>query len=111
MIDLEIAAGSVVGTQHAVVGKPCQDAWCVVRDPSCIVAVVSDGVSQGDHSEVGAHILSTMMAHALARSVVDGPFRSVASWTNATFDVTHALDKLMVAMGGKDAFGDRKSVV
>lgn len=52
----EIASGSVTGAQHVLDGRPNQDAHCILTTPTHTIIVLADGCSEGEHSEVGAHL-------------------------------------------------------
>lgn len=62
-----LAAGSVVGPQHARVGRNNQDAWSAWVDDELAVLVVADGCSGGVASEVGAHLAARWVAAQAAR--------------------------------------------
>lgn len=61
----EFAAGSVIGRSHRITGKNNQDAYCIMADQDCTVAVVCDGCSSGQHNEVGAGLGARLLAHTL----------------------------------------------
>jgi hypothetical protein len=65
----DVAAGSVVGTDHLRAGKNGHDGLCVVAEEDCIVAVVTDGCGSGAHSEVGAKLGAAIAARALREMV------------------------------------------
>ena len=52
----QLASGSVTGAQHVNDSRPNQDAHCILRTPTHTIVVVADGCSEGEHSEVGAHL-------------------------------------------------------
>ncbi len=62
----EIAGGSVMGTRHMKIGRNNQDHFLWIRESNYIIALVSDGCSSGQHSEVGSKILSSLFAKTLA---------------------------------------------
>lgn len=66
----EIAFGSVLGTEHARMGRNNQDAVCVRILEDRIVAVVCDGCSSGipgkpSHNEIGAQIGARIVAFVI----------------------------------------------
>ena len=58
--------GSVIGREHARVGRNNQDAAVARRRPDAIAAVVADGCSSGRFSEIGARLGATFLAEHLA---------------------------------------------
>lgn len=59
MHDFEFAKGSIIGRDHRVAGKNCQDAMCDFNDAdedACFIGIVADGCGSSDHSEVGAKL-------------------------------------------------------
>lgn len=62
----DIAGGSVMGTRHTKLGRNNQDHLLWIRNDKYIIALVSDGCSSGQYSEVGSKILSSLFAHTLA---------------------------------------------
>jgi len=69
--DFELCAGSIIGSVHRSVFKNNQDAIAIVQNDNCMVGIVADGVSGCQHSEVGAHITSSILAGILADSVCE----------------------------------------
>lgn len=69
----ELAGGSVAGTNHRR-GVPtnCQDAFCISQGPWGSIAVIADGCSSGDDSEVGAAIGVRLVAYSLERHLSKG---------------------------------------
>ena len=49
-----IAAGRVLGREHARRGESCQDAFAIRQEGERLVAVVTDGCGSARRSEVGA---------------------------------------------------------
>lgn len=66
---LEVAAGSIVGTDHLqkFLWKNNQDAYTVRTSDDMIVAVVADGCGEGPYSELGARLGSGLLAGSLLR--------------------------------------------
>ncbi len=64
-------SGSVRGREHQRLGKNNQDAVVISRSAAWLVAVVADGCSGGDHTEIGAHLgarwLAAWIPHLLRR--------------------------------------------
>ena len=69
---LEITGGMIVGTDHYVAGKNCQDFYGWAVCPECLVAVVTDGCGTRPHSEVGAKLGAHIFSRLLAESFADG---------------------------------------
>lgn len=90
----EIAGGSVIGTRHVKANRNNQDHFLWVRDDKFIIAIVSDGCSSGQYSEVGSKILSSLFAHTLAGYIRrntklsdENLFRHDWLWYNLRHDV------------------------
>lgn len=64
-----MAAGSVLGRNHARLGKNNQDGYYSLRDRFATVAVVCDGCGSRPHSEVGAKLGSQLVAETLRRQL------------------------------------------
>ena len=82
---LRVATGSVIGARHQRIGRNGQDAafaWC---DGEIAVAVVCDGCSSGESSEVGARLGAKWFAEGMAVLLAAGatleraPFETVRS--------------------------------
>lgn len=101
--DIQIASGSVTGTTHTMAGRANQDAVCRARGDDYIIAVVADGVSEGQHSEVGAQIGAYMTASAIADQI-PGQLRCKGeiNWGGVAVSVEHELFNVVRAMGGGD---------
>lgn len=69
------AGGSVIGSDHAMLGKPGaknnQDAYHWVHGRNCSFAVICDGCSSGQHSEVGAHLISRILSKIVVSQADD----------------------------------------
>ncbi len=70
-MSLIVMAGSVPGTRHTLPGSPAwknnQDAYAWRQLPNdTVVAVVCDGCSAGDHSEVGARLVALKLVEIVA---------------------------------------------
>ena len=64
--------GSVAGAEHVRLGRNNQDGWAVEQGGGFAVAVVTDGCSSGEWSEVGARLGARVLARqalALARAL------------------------------------------
>jgi hypothetical protein len=73
MSGIAVATGSVLGREHARLGRNNQDAVAIAREGAWLVAVVTDGCSSAPASEVGARLgASFLAAHvpAIARREV-----------------------------------------
>lgn len=67
------AAASVAGRSHVSVGRPCEDAWLVVRNQSSegadvVIACVSDGAGSASHGREGAQLAVAACARWLERA-------------------------------------------
>ena len=61
---------SVTGTAHVQASKNNQDAWTIANASTLpFVGVVTDGVSEGRFSEVGAHVGKRVVADSLLRAL------------------------------------------
>jgi len=69
---IEYTIGSAIGRDHLYVGggpiKPLvgrgnQDAYATAEDENFFIAVITDGCSEGEHSEVGANFGANFIAH------------------------------------------------
>lgn len=63
---IEVASGTVTGRDHTfggnlVLGKPNQDAIATAWARDAFVAVLCDGCSSGEHSEVGAQLICRLL--------------------------------------------------
>jgi len=65
----EIAAGSVLGSNHKWDEKNNQDAFHCLIDDKYTIAVVCDGCSEGKHSEIGARIGSMIVANNIRQAL------------------------------------------
>lgn len=68
----EIAAGSIPGRAHVETGRNNQDAHDFVVDDDAVAAVVCDGCSAGEHSEIGARLAARLLVRALHRGLRSG---------------------------------------
>ena len=74
MKTFEIASGSVLGRDHRIAGRNCQDAQqSFIDDRNNIIAVVADGCGSGTYSEVGARLGVNIAVNALAECTALGP--------------------------------------
>jgi hypothetical protein len=100
----ELAAGSVLGRDHAVLARNNQDAYAVWSGDEAIVAVVCDGCGSRPGSEVGAQVGCRLVAGALRRrlgSLSEAGPEGVLE--EVRLEVLDHLDRLGRAMGGRDA--------
>lgn len=72
----KIAAASVLGTSHAKLGTPCQDAHMVKTldkdGEEVLVIVVSDGAGSAVKAEVGSLLACSTVAEAAEAYLIDG---------------------------------------
>ena len=75
LTDFEFASGSAIGREHlyvgnapakALIGKSNQDAYCSICDSNFIVAIVTDGCSEGLYNEIGAKIGANFITKEIA---------------------------------------------
>ena len=100
---LKIAAGTVVGREHARAGRNNQDAYAVWHTDDLTVAVVCDGCGSAPHSEVGAKL----MAPALVRRLAERGWNNAGREVNLAVAQALLLDHLMALA---DGMGERKQV-
>jgi len=93
----DIAAGSVTGRDHVLVGRNNQDAYHWACLPHAVMAVVCDGCGSGKHSEVGAQIGACLMIEAMSRAM---PGPAYAFWYRVRQDVLAQLRCLAEQLGG-----------
>lgn len=105
-----IAGGSIAGRGHTAAGRNNQDAWAWARSEQCLAAVVCDGCSSGQHSEVGAQLGARMVADAIVRLhdpviAIDALLESVRQ------EVAAQLVFLATALVGPDPTSNWRDVV
>ena len=106
----ELAAGSVTGSRHRAVGKNNQDAWAIRCDRASdstlrtAIAVVCDGCSSGQYSEVGAQFGAQFVATTIEQCLQDcpgkTPWRETSFWRRVERNVLGQLQSVATAMGG-----------
>jgi hypothetical protein len=98
-IPFEIAAGSIVGRDHRLVPKNCQDGIAVHQSDGIMVGVVTDGCGSQPHSEVGAKLGASLVCEAVR---AEASFRGAErlSWQRVRQHVLASLDVLVRQMGG-----------
>jgi hypothetical protein len=57
-VNFEFAYGSVMGSDHKLYGKNCQDYGNIRLGNDVVVGIVADGCGSAEHSEVGARIVT-----------------------------------------------------
>ncbi len=72
MQNLQIRSGQIVGRDHTARQANCQDGIALAATHDYIVAIVCDGCSEGDHSEVGAKLGANYLAEEAARLLETG---------------------------------------
>lgn len=92
----QLAAGSTVGRSHRLIGRNNQDAWHVLRSERSIVAVVADGCSGGECSEVGSQLMVQLLARIVHDVVVNG---EVIDWRRVELEVLSQIDALVRNLG------------
>lgn len=83
----ELLSATIPGSEHLRLNRNNQDGLAAWRGRHGVVAVVTDGCSQGRHSEVGAQLGARFLAAAIGRRLSPGQdptdARWIASWSNA----------------------------
>jgi hypothetical protein len=94
----QLAAGSVIGRDHRLVSKNCQDGFYIFRDDRCTVGIVTDGCGSSTHSEVGAKLGARLVAESIQEEVWLNP--EAISWQRIRRQTLAALEVLARQMGG-----------
>jgi len=100
----EVAAGSIAGRDHVLVGKNNQDAYYHCCTEAGTIAIVSDGCGSGHHSEVGAKIGAQWVGTAIESAIQHAPqeaewLSSPQFWQQIQRSVLEQLQTLAKAMG------------
>jgi hypothetical protein len=69
MKEIQIAAGTVRGTEHVRTGRNNQDAFHFAQTEDLVIGLVCDGCGSGAHTEVGANMGSRMVVKNLTDSL------------------------------------------
>lgn len=107
----EIAAGGVLGADHAQSGRNSQDSYYILTRPDHIIAIACDGCSSGTDNEVGAKIGARLVAQSVsaqATSMISRVSQTSLSdvltdagfWERIRQDVLAQLRVLALQMGG-----------
>ncbi|AGC49093.1 hypothetical protein MYSTI_07821 [Myxococcus stipitatus DSM 14675] len=105
-LPFEVAAGSVVGREHARAGRNNQDAWCVRGSEHGVALVVADGCGSQACSELGAQLGVRGVAQAaLTRLAEDGRVDEAGFLPGLREDVLCLLSELRGELG-RDTLGD-----
>ncbi|MCK8502143.1 protein phosphatase 2C domain-containing protein [Myxococcus fulvus] len=105
-LPFEVAAGSVLGREHARAGRNNQDAWCVRTSEHGLVAVVADGCGSQPCSELGAQLGVRRVAQAaLTRLAEDERVDEAGFLPGLREDVLCLLSELRGELG-RDTLGD-----
>jgi hypothetical protein len=91
-------SASVIGREHARVGRNNQDGWAEVARGSRQVVVVCDGCSSQPFSEVGARL----GAHHVAQACLNGPLEGVM---HQAAEATKAMLEVFAAQGTLERYG------
>lgn len=97
--DIALAAGSVIGRDHRIVPKNCQDGYYAQSRGSVTVGVVTDGCGSGAHTEVGAQIGARIVGEAVLAERARVSSLSEIRWDRILGDVTSTLRVLARQMG------------
>lgn len=92
----QIAAGSMIGCSHRLIGRNNQDAWHVLRSERSLVAVVADGCSGGENSEVGAHLFVQLTARIVEDTILS---RQAIDWRHVELSLLARIDGLIRVLG------------
>ncbi|RZM77324.1 protein phosphatase 2C domain-containing protein [Leptolyngbya iicbica] len=98
-LEIEVAAGSVVGRDHRRVGKNNQDAWAWTLLPQGLVAVVCDGCGSQPHSEVGARLGAALTVRTVQRQLTQRSLTDVEFWPTVQQQVLRRLRSLARQLG------------
>lgn len=97
--DFQLASGSVIGRDHRLVNRNCQDGVYVIDSGPRRVAVITDGCGSGRHSEVGAKLGAQMLAESIYQA--SGYHTDLwVNWQRVRMHVLSNLDVLARQMGG-----------
>lgn len=96
-----LSAGSLLGGEHARVGKNNQDAVVVDSRSDLLLAVICDGCSAGRYSEVGARLAATWLARQIPNLPRNIPLHRLA--THLTIQLGHFLRLLALQLSTNDA--------
>lgn len=66
--NVQLSGASVLGRDHALVRKNCQDSFALGQQNGAVWGVVCDGCGEGDRSELGAHLTSVLLHRSFALS-------------------------------------------
>lgn len=86
---IEVASGTVTGRDHTfggnlVLGKPNQDAIVTAWTDNTFIAVLCDGCSSGEHSEVGSHLIARLLMNEVIHLMSgwgSSPLQSPGVWS------------------------------
>lgn len=104
MCEFLSVGGTVPGTYHSKPGKPGwtnnQDALAIEEEDGVLVAVVCDGCGSGAHSEVGAKLVSRLLAHFALEHMRGRDPEAEPDWRGLGERVLAHISVLAYAMGG-----------
>lgn len=94
---IEVASGTVTGRDHTfggnlVLGKPNQDAFATAWTNDDFIAVLCDGCSSGEHSEVGAQLFCRLLLSEIVWLMEESdttPLQSPGIWSFGDCAVFH----------------------
>jgi len=101
---VQIASATVPGTQHVMPGRPNwknnQDGLAVSSQPcGTTIAVVCDGCSAGERSEVGARLAAPMLVQILEEELAQRIVASRLHWPDIRNRLIHRLLTVATLMG------------
>jgi hypothetical protein len=101
---LELAAASIIGRKHLQTYQNNQDAYYSISNDSATIAIVCDGCSSGQHSEVGAKLGARLIAEAIAHYLPSNSTSiDTAFWEQVTPEVVKQLQQIAEMLAGVDS--------
>ena len=105
----QIAFASVTGRDHIQTGKNNQDAFYYISNKMATVAVVCDGCSSGNHSEVGAKVGAKVIAEVITLSIQKGGVKIDAEfWQQVQDAIANRLGSIALCLSGSNYKEDEK---
>lgn len=101
---VQVVSATVPGTEHILPGRPNwknnQDGFAVSSQPSGItIAVVCDGCSGGEHSEIGAQLAAPILVQILEEELAQRIVASRLHWPDIRNRLIHRLTQVAAMMG------------
>lgn len=108
----EVAAGTIPGRHHVgrgnlLVGKNNQDAYGIATNERYVVAIVFDGCSASQHSEVGAKLAAAVLPNIiLGSNASTKELSTTAFWQSVKTEVLRVFDQFAQLIDDKDSYAD-----